>query len=270
MSLKKIQSTRNYKMFHRNADNRPVDLTKHRKLADSMREYGFIDAFPIVVVRKDGKLIVKDGQHRLALAEELSLPVYWIEAAEDFDIAKINSTAKIWQFKDFAQTYAAKGLHDYQVGIDFAELHGLAITNAFALLAGHTSHSNIANQFMTGEFKVRDLAYANSVAAVYSPMVAMSPVIKNARFLEACMACCRVKDFSATRLLQNAARCREKLLAYSTRDAYLDMLEEIYNFGRKQLLGLKAEAVMVMRNRSAVAATINKKKTSKNKEKKTI
>lgn len=260
MSLMKIQSTKNYRMFHRNADNRPVDTKKHRKLEQSMKEYGFISAFPIVAVRINGKLVVKDGQHRLEFAEALGLPVYWVEAQADFNIATINSTSKTWQFKDFAQTYAAKGFRDYQVGIDFAELHGIAITRAFALLSGHTTTSNIHEAFSSGSFKVKDLAYANSVASIFTPMVNLNHVINNARFLEACMACCRVKNFEAKRLLQNANRCREKLVPYSTRDAYLEMIEAIYNFGRAKLVGLKAEAVMVMRNRNPTTASVLKKK----------
>lgn len=63
------------------------------------------------------------------------------------------------------------------------------------------------------------------------------------------MSVCRVPDFDAGRLLQCAARCRERLVSYSTRDAYLGMLEEVYNFGRKQLFGLKSAAVMAMRDR---------------------
>ena len=61
-------------------------------------------------------------------------------------------------------------------------------------------------------------------------------------------------------MLQNADRCREKLIAYSTRDAYLEMLESIYNFGRSKMLGLKVAALMAMRERNAVQVARAKKK----------
>jgi hypothetical protein len=67
---------------------------------------------------------------------------------------------------------------------------------------------------------------------LYGPLVEMGPEMRNARFIEACMMVCRVKDFDGKRLLANAKRCRDKFASYSTKEAYLDMLEAVYNFGR--------------------------------------
>lgn len=254
MSAKKIQSTKNYRLFERHSsENRPVDLKKHKKLVESMKLYGFLECFPVVINRNEnGNMIVKDGQHRLMIAEMLGLPVHYVEDDKNFDVAIVNSTSKIWVLKDYAQKFASNGLSDYAEGINFAESHGLPIGTAFSLLSGTTTFANIQNAFVAGEWKVKDLAWANAVAGTYVPLVQMSSVLRNARFIEACMAVCRVKEFKPDRLIANAERCREKLVAYSTRDAYLDMLEAVYNFGRKELLGLKAAATMAMKKRNAV------------------
>ncbi len=252
MSSKKIQSTRNYRLFERHtSENRPLDIKKHRKLHDSMKRYGFLESFPIVCHRNgDNHLIVKDGQHRLLIAETLSLPVHWVEEKVDFDVAVINCAAKIWGLRDYAQKFVANGHKAYQEGLDFSEDHGVPIGTAFALLAGTTSFGNCQNQFVDGTFKVRDRSWADAVAGIYAPLSLMAPALKNNRFVEACMAVCRIKDFDPKRLLANAERCREMLVSYSTRDAYLDMMETIYNFHRKQLVGLKTLAVMAMRERN--------------------
>jgi len=267
MSSRKIQVTKNYAIFvqHSN-ENRPLDLRKHKKLMDSMKIYGFLKCFPIVVRRErggDGKerLLVKDGQHRLIIAQTLGLAVYWVEEEVDFDVAVVNSAAKPWQLRDYAQKFAANGNLQYQEGMDFSDQYALPIGTAFALLAGTTTFSNCQNAFIQGSFKVKDRAWADAVAGLYGPLTAMSPHVKNARLLEACMAVCRVKEFDRNRLLSNADRCREKLASYSTRDAYLDMMETIYNFGRKQLLGLKSAAVMAMRERDAISKNKKNKKS---------
>src|SRR5262245_22388251 len=103
MTKRTIQTTRNYRLFERHeGENRPLNLKKHKKLIESMKRYGFLACFPLVCVRDpDGRLVVKDGQHRLAIAEMLALPVYWIEEAVDFDVAVINCTSKIWALKDY-------------------------------------------------------------------------------------------------------------------------------------------------------------------------
>ena len=247
----KITGTKNYALFHRSTENRPLDLRKHRKLFESMKLYGFLKCFPIVVVRdKDGKLVIKDGQHRLTIAAELGLTVWYVEEEIDFDVALVNCTAKVWVLRDYAQKYAANGLKDYAEVLEFSEQHSLSIGTAFALLAGQTNSTNCLHAFIDGSYRVKDRAWANAVAGIYGPLILMSEAVKNTRCIEACMAVCRVKDFDAKRLIAGAERCREKLVAYSTRDAYLDMLEVIYNYGRKQLVGLKALAQMAMRERN--------------------
>ena len=261
MSAKQIQSTKDYRHFERHSsENGPLDVKKHKKLIQSMKLYGFLESFPIVCVRDEkGHLIVKDGQHRLMIAETLQLPVHYVIEDKDFDVAIVNSTAKTWTIVDYARKYAANGNQDYADGIAFAEQHKVTVGTAFALLAGTTSFNNCEAAFQAGSFKIKDRAWADAVAAIYAPMCRLSRHLHTKRFIEACMVVCRVKGFKADRLLQNAERCREKLVAYSNRDAFLDMLESVYNFGRKELVGLKAEAIMTMRNRNATTkAKLNK------------
>ena len=45
-----------------------------------MAEHGFVPFFPLFCRREGGKIIVVDGQARLALAEEMELPVYYVIA----------------------------------------------------------------------------------------------------------------------------------------------------------------------------------------------
>jgi hypothetical protein len=261
---RKINVTKDYRLFGRSDENRPLNVRKHRKLEISMKKYGFLPCFPIVCYRdKNGKLVVKDGQHRLALAETLGLPVAWTEEVVDFDVATINCAGEKWQLKDYAQTYSKNGLLQYQEGLEFAEEYGLSVGIAFALLAGTTTFSNIEAAYVTGKFQIKDRPWAEAVAFVFSRMVAISPSLRKSTFVEACMAITRVEEFDARRLIQNAERCREKLVAFSTREAFLDMLETVYNFGRNKLVGLKALATMALRDRNATVAASKKAKRRK-------
>lgn len=256
---RKVNATKNYRLFGRSQDNRPMELKKHKKLLLSMKKYGFLPCYPIICYRDKSKsLVVKDGQHRLAIAETLGLTVYWVETSEDFDVAIINCTPKTWALSDYARKWAEGGRKNYQELQEFAEMHGLPVGISVAMLSGQTSfHSTVADAFYTGGFKVTDRAWADRVASTYGPLVRLAPDIRNGRLLLACMSACRVPKFDPERLLRNARRVREKLVPYSTRDAYLDMIEEVYNYGQKALLGVKALATMAMRERSPIN---NKKK----------
>ena len=253
MVSKKINVTKNYGMFGRSDENRPLALNKHRKLRESMKRHGFLSSFPIVCRRdSSGHLTVIDGQHRLAFAQELGLPVYWTEEEIAFDVALFNAATKNWAARDYAQKYAAQGLTAYNEGLEFADVHHLSIGQAFALLAGVTSYGAIESSYKSGAYVVKDRKYADSVAAIYVPLKTMGRQLSNASFIGACMAICRVKGFDPKRLLRAAERCREKLMPYSTRDAYLAMLEDVYNFGQHAKVGLKAAATMAMRDRNPI------------------
>lgn len=255
----KINVTTNYRMFTRSLENRPLNEKKHRKLEKSMKLYGFLKCYPIVCVRDaKGNLLVYDGQHRLAIASKLGLPVYWTESDEDFDIAVVNCTQKGWQLKDYAQKFANNGVQSYRKALEFSEAHGLPIGTAFALLAGTVSFGNIDEAFIKGAFKIKDQPYADAVASVFGPITKLAPVLRNARFLEACMYVARVPEFDTKRLIQGASQCREQLVSYSTRDAYLTMIESVYNFKRQKLVPLKILAISAMRKRNVVKKKDNK------------
>lgn len=257
-----IQQTKDYDKFVRSDANRVTNLKKHKKLEESMGKYGFLPYWPIVVRENgNGTFYIEDGQHRHVFARQLELPVFYVVAQDDFNIAEVNNTQKVWHPVDYAEMYAAQGLKDYAGGLEFMHTYGLAVGAAFALLAGTTTFSNIDDAFRRGEFKIKDREWANSVAGLYTQIVALSSDVKNTRFLEACMAVCRVDRFDPRRMIQGAKRCRDKLANYTTRDAYLSLCEELYSFGRKQLVPLKIEAAMAMRERNAV--TQAKKKRSK-------
>jgi hypothetical protein len=262
MSIPKLQATKNYRLFTVSAENRPRCPQKHKRLRQSMERYGFLPCYPVVCVRDKTKhLVILDGQHRLAFAEELGLAVLYMVLDEAFDIPEVNSTQEKWITRNFAETYAAQGNKAYRDGLDFCERYKVPVGTGFGMLAGTASWHNIANEYFSGAFRIRDQEWAEVVGAIYSHLITIAPPCRNARLLEACMAAGRVAGFDPQRLIAGADRCREKLVAFSTRDAYLEMLEQIYNFGRtsKNLVPLKLFATQAMRDRNAVNAAKNNK-----------
>lgn len=252
MAANKVQKTKNYRMFARSHDNRPLDIDKHRRLKSSMEKYGFLKSFPLSVTRNDkGGLYLKDGQHRLAVAESLDIPVWWLEETVDYNIAEINCTSKLWMFSDYIRTHAHNGMKDFQELLEFSEQHGIDMTSAASILSGNCGYSNIANSIKDGTYKIKDRTHASLVVSIYKPLLSFSKQVNKKRMMEACIAVSRVPDFSPQRLIDGAKRCQDKLGSFSTREAYLEAFEEIYNFGRKSLFGLKSASLMAMKERSA-------------------
>jgi hypothetical protein len=246
-----ISTTKNYSMFTISGENRPLDLSRRKALRDSMKSYGFLKSFPLSCVRdRNNKLVVKDGQNRLAIAEELGLPVHYFVEEVDYDIAAVNNAQQKWTLSDYAMKWAAQGKPDYMTLLAFIESHSMPIGLATSLLCGCV-HANgpLMRRFREGGFKVSDYEFADRVADVYSHLLSLSKDIKNRNCLAAVMASMRIEGFEPKRLIDGAKRRPEKLRAYATRDCYLEMIEELYNFNRSKLVPVKMPALQILRER---------------------
>jgi hypothetical protein len=249
----KINVTKNYDLFSRSLDNRDVDAREHKELEDSMKLYGFLSCYAIVCGRdKNGKLYVKDGQHRLYFARKLGLPVYWIEDHSDIDVAKVNSSQRPWKIKDFAWRYSSKGNPHYKEVLQFVADHRISISLAARLLAGTETFGNLSRKFKAGEFKVKDRSFAQRVVSIYLPGIKASKNLRNRYFLLACSKAARVDAFTPKRFTDSLSKCQEHLVNYGSCEAYMDMLEKVYNFNRRDLFPLKIEAMKAMRDRNPI------------------
>lgn len=246
--------TREYKRFHFTRDNRPIDVVnlrpQHKRLRESMREYGFLPAFPLMVQVLNGKLYVKDGQHRLTFAEELGLDVYYVITEQDISIAKINQAQAGWTPRDYAMSFAAQGKHDYQQAIGFCDRYRIPVGVGFSMLRGTISKTNIKAEFENGNYKVTNLVFAERVAKVFKALYEIKAQVRQQNMLHALWACCNVATFDEARLVQTAQKRPDLLQNLGTVENFLQLLEEIYNFARRTKEPLKFEAEQAMRERN--------------------
>lgn len=253
MASQAIMTTKNYRMFSISEENRPLDLSRRKALRDSMKAYGFLRSFPLSCCRdKNKKLIVKDGQNRLGIAEELGLPVHYYIEDVDYDIATVNNAQQKWSMNDYAMKWAAQGKESYAKLLVFIDLHGMPISLGSALLRGESYlHGREKAHFKVGKYEILDYEFADRVAGVYTQLVGVSQVIKNRNCLSAVIAAMSVHGFDCKRLIEGAKKRPEKLKPYATRDSYLEMIEDIYNFNRTKLIAVKMPALQALREREA-------------------
>lgn len=244
-----IKSTKNYRMFKIVDENRPLNIDRHKKLRYSMQKYGFLKSFPVACIQNGSKHVtVKDGQHRIAIAEELGLPVYYYVDDVDFDVAEVNCTAKVWSIRDYCEKYAANGNKHYQEALEFADQYKLPLSKAMTLLYGCKSVGGCRPSIVQdGLFKVKAASFAHDVAGCYVSMAALSRSLRSNAFLGALIMAFSVDGFDGNRLVRKASKCRERLVPYSTKEAFLDMIEDVYNFKQKTLDPIKVPALQAAR-----------------------
>lgn len=249
----KLMSTKNYDLFSYDKENRPLELDKRSKLRRSLRIHGFIAAYPLHVVVKRSRLFIRDGQHRLAIARELGISVFYVICDDAADIAELNDTQQKWKINEYAGRYAAAGNQNYVEVIEFSARHAIPISTSMAILGDNAQERNLMEKFKRGDFLVRSRDRAERIAKLYTQLGSINRIVRTRFLLGALFAACLVADLDDDQLVRGAKRAPELLMKFGTRDGCLDMLERVYNFGRKTKFPLKISAENALRQRNPVS-----------------
>jgi len=155
--------TKDYGMFVSSDSNRPEDKNHVKQVRESMRKYGFLGAFPIMVKETgNGKFYIIDGQHRFLAAKELGIPVKYHITKSSIDIPEVNNTQKRWKQLDYVKMYANKGNNHYLELLVFSQENKLPVSTAAMLLMNESSYYgvNISRKIKDGTFYVGDKTFA--------------------------------------------------------------------------------------------------------------
>lgn len=249
----RLRVTNKYDTFVSSKENRPLNLEsgKAKGLKASMQKYGFLPAYPVMCCRtKNGKLEIRDGQHRVALATELGLWIWYVIDDTEINIPDIQVSGA-WNIQDYAGHFAAKGNKDYQEIMEFSEKHQIPLNACIQILGDSACNPCLNKHFIAGSYKIRSRRNAERVAKMYSEIGRYNKEIKTRSFIAALFASCLVPEFDDARLISGAKLTPESLIKYGSREGYLEMLEVIYNFKRRERFPLKMRAEDIVRSRSA-------------------
>lgn len=252
--MSRLQKTKDYSKFKFMKGQRPINMLSPecRALKSSMQEYGFLSAFPLMARPNGsaGSLVIVDGQHRFSIAKELGLDVYYVIDSTDIDVTKVNKAQRKWTAFDYAHRWAASGKKDYQELLDYHHAYNLPLTVSAGVLAGTIRFANISAKFYDGGFKITNEEMAIRYGETASAMAGLNKFAKNSNFLTALWACYFVDYFDPERLVSTLEKRPSLLSSCGDRDAFMQSIEEIYNFGKKTRAPLKFDADEAMRERN--------------------
>jgi hypothetical protein len=258
----KLESTIEYDVFELHELNR--ELHDSPVLEESMRKHGFRPSCPIHVTRNGGgKLKVKRGHNRLAVAKKLGLPVWYIIDDDDIDIYEWEGdTRHLWSMRDFAVSYLRGGSVDYEKLIDFQKKHGFTFAIAASLVGGESAGShNKVRQVKSGSFKCGDMTHANKVVRVTDFCREMQVAFATrSGFVTALSMAMRIPEFDVEKFISKI-RLYPKMINPRTSSAeYLIEIESLYNYGAKgKRLPVAIRASEVMRERQKKFNSLDRK-----------
>lgn len=229
-----VHFTRDYFMFRELEGNRALNPLHLKRLKASMQSHYL---FSPIIVNEEYEVI--DGQHRLHCAQELGLPVYYIicEGYGLREVQVLNASSKNWNADDYMQGYCDLGYKDYEVYKEFREKYGFGHRETQALLEGSAIKS--MQDFYLGKFKVKDKKKATEMAEKLTQVQPFFDAYKTRSFVFAMLHMFKQKNFEFDEFIQKLKLQPTALKKCANTEQYKDLIEEIYNYRRREKFSFK-------------------------------
>jgi hypothetical protein len=232
--MSSINATTNYDLFGLHEFNRDVINTE--TLEQSMKRHGWIDAYPMHVVKNGGrKLKIKDGHHRFEAARRLGIPVKYVVCDDSASLVDIIKTVQPWLPKDYLASYVRQGIPAYIAVGEYVAETGITLGHAISLLAGESAGSaNKINAFKNGYYKLGNQEHAEQVKKIVLHMKKCGVKFATNSFLvQAISKAVWVDEFLVSRFCDKISSHAAHFEKQPNVQAYLLQIEAIYNRQRR-------------------------------------
>ena len=230
--MAQIKSSKNYDNFKFHEANRDIDPSHLNNLMKSIKRNNLLHENPMKVQSNgNGTYTILDGQHRFAIATLLDTKIYFIVTKEmTMDDVPSYQTSKKWGFDDFLKHFCHYGKQDYKIYAGFKKQSGWSHNCLISLLAGNTKGNSLA--FKNGTFKItRSIENANKLIGMVNDYQEYTKYYKQRSFVTAVLRIINgTPEYDHSQMMKKLAYLSEKLVKCVDVEAYLRLLESIYNY----------------------------------------
>lgn len=250
--MKEILETKDYGKFVLSEFNR--DVKKTWNLEASMQEHGWIDAYPLhVIKRADGLLEIKAGHHRFYVAKKLDIPVKYVECQDKASILGLEDSTVPWTLWDYLLSYVKMGKVPYMEVLEYHEKTGINLSACISMLAGDSADSgNWSRVFKLGKYRLGDDIHARIVGDIVLHCKRCGFAYSTApNFVKAVSKVAWAEGFDF-RLMKRKLKAHSELMKkQASKNDYIIMLEYIFNRQSKDKVPLAFNAEKAAKKRSA-------------------
>lgn len=243
-AILEVYETTDYSAFKFLKGNRRPNELHIKRLVESFGEKYLVT--PIIV---NERMQIIDGQHRFLTAQKLSLPVYFIvlEGYALPEVQRLNSNGRQFSKEDALQGYCDLGVKDYIEMRDFMrKFPEMGIGTSIQLLTNKVEGSNQKNNelggkkntFKNGGFKVFDLKLAIDNAKKLLEISKFYDGYNRRTFVGAMIPIFKHKNYDHDEFMQKLGKYKTMLTDVTTTKQYRLMVEDIYNYKRRDKVSL--------------------------------
>jgi hypothetical protein len=235
-----IFETKDYSIFKFREDNRPIIPNHVKKLAKRMSERGWL---PTSVVTINGSGDIIDGQNRVTAAMSVGCPIRYkvVKGAGSDEMTEMNTLQKNWSPFDHLHKFVVKGNKNYVVFNNFITDYPMYKYTEVAMFLNNSMSSVKRDTFESGEYVVKNekkaREWANNILELkpyfekyYNKSIFVRAMVK---------IMSNKKDFVFEEFLHKVKLRPMKLVPCGTVEQYVEMIEGIYNYMRKDKVNLR-------------------------------
>lgn len=207
--------------------NREIDY-KHceKKIQQSLLQYGWLKSFPMVV---DGKLRIRDGQHRFLVAKQLGIPipVLIVENFDDENMFAINNASKRWTLDDFVHYHMKKGDKNAALLYELSKKYNLSMRFLFEL--AHIDR-HLANSVKVVFPNLSEKVLVSKIELINEILDVLRIKKKQERLRASLISFIENPRYNHQHFLKKLSFQLDKFHICTNYRAYVAMFQDIYNY----------------------------------------
>lgn len=231
-----VHTTTDYFLFKPIDGNRNKNVLHLKRLKQSM-EQNYL--FTVIIVNENYEII--DGQHRFEIIRELGLPLHYI-ICKGYGLSEVhllNQNSKNWTTEDYLAGYCDMGYPDYLKIRDFCSKHDLKISQGLILLSGNRDNDDAFIKFRDGTWKIDDFATGEKIAYGINLIRPIYNGATRRSFVLALVRLYKNHNFEIVEFLSKLKIQPNALVHCVNVDQYVALIEEIYNYRRREKINLR-------------------------------
>jgi hypothetical protein len=230
-----LRTTTDYFLFKPIEGNRNKKQLHIKRLTKSMKENYL---FTVIIVNENYEII--DGQHRFEVIKELKLPLHYI-IVEGYNLKEVhvlNQNLEKWNADDYLAGYCDLGYEDYITYARFKEKYKLGHNETMFLLAGTNGKAQV-DVFNDGNFKVKSLEKAEDYIKKIFLIKPYYDGFRRRSFIYTIIGLLKNPVFDFDEFLKKLSLQPTALKKCADIKSYKELIEEIYNYRRRDKINLR-------------------------------
>lgn len=232
-----IQNTTQYDCFKYIVSNREINNAHVNKLVKSITKNNLLHLNPVIV---NPNMEVVDGQHRIAAAEILQVPIYYQvdDKVSKKDLSDLNSVKKNWSTMDYINYWTIEKAIGFDILSKFLSVYP-SIPPSTALMLLSADGSRDVNSLKGGYVDTSNMDTATEMAEIIKKYRNLIDFAYDRNFILAIYKIFKTGKYKHEVMEKRLEHQSRSLVKCATIKQYIDLLEEIYNKGSQNKVSFK-------------------------------